>query len=269
MRGREVLSLSRSDSRWRGERQAKKDLRNASAQLIVELRAHAARDAGSPLPDADVERIGWVAKSCARIGAPLLYLSSASVFSGGERRPYSEADEPDGADPTAIQLQQLEASVASHGGQVAMLRTGLAFSHSGSNLLSQTLQRLLDDRELCLDGGNRFALVAAEDLARVLSAMLDQYSVGLDSWGIFHYASTEQASEYEFAEAALAALSQFVGLQTMPSLRAEAQQEPPLTRHLDCGRLRSTFAIRQLPWRAYMAPAVRLYAEMLRSEKKS
>jgi len=84
---------------------------------------------------------------------------------------------------------------------------------------------------------------------------------------VFHYVSTEQASQYEFAEAALAATSQFVALQDAPALRSIEPDDPPRSHGLDCGRLRSTFAIRQLPWRGYVAPAVRLYFDALKSEK--
>jgi len=267
LRGREVVGFSRSDARWHRERHAKKDLRSSSAGLVVDLRVHAARDADALLADTDMESIAWIAKSCQSINTPLLLLGSARVFSGLDRRPYFETDPCDGDDAVAGQLREVEEKVRSYCERHVILRAGPAFSHYGTNVLTTTLAELLAGNALNLDASSRFAPAAADDLARVISAMLDQYSVGLDSWGVFHYVSTEQASAYEFAEAALAATSQFVALQDAPALRSVDADTPPRSRSLDCGRLRSTFAIRQLPWRGYVAPAVRMYFDALKSEK--
>jgi len=181
LRGREIVGFSRSDARWQRERHAKKELGNAAAEIVVDLRVHAARDTDALLADADVERTAWIARSCQRIKTPLLLLASARIFSGLDRRPYSETDACDGDDAVAVQLREVEAQVTAHCDRHVILRAGPAFSHYGDNVLTTLLAQLLAGNALHLDASSRFAPAAADDLARVISAMLDQYSVGLDS----------------------------------------------------------------------------------------
>ena len=49
--------------------------------------------------------------------------------------------------------------------------------------------------------------VAADDAARVVLAILDQLSTGIEPWGVYHYGSADTATYFEFAEALLASLA--------------------------------------------------------------
>jgi dTDP-4-dehydrorhamnose reductase len=94
----------------------------------------------------------------------------------------------------------------------------------------------------------------------VISALLDQQSVGAELWGIYHYCSTETATHYEFAEAVLAAASQFSDVSTgAVELMPLDPDAPSLNRSLECSKIRNTFAIKQQPWRNAIADQVKQY----------
>ena len=256
----DVLAMSRAACRWKSERQAKKSVARAKCDCVVDMRIEAAGDGGEPIQEVDLKRCHWVAKACQRAAIPYLYVSSSRVFSGQLDRPYTEEDLPDSEETVGRLLSQAEELVKGSCERHLVLRLGPVFSYEGTNLITQMLGPMLEGGSLVLDNNLRGCPVAAADGARVVSAILDQLSTGMESWGIFHYGSSDTATYYEFAEALLASASQFSEFSSSAvQLEREAEGLPPLNRMLECTRIRNTFAIKQVPWRNAIADLVKQY----------
>ncbi len=256
----ECVLMSRSACRWKSERQAKKVVARAKCDIVVDVRIEAAGDGGDQIQELDLKRCHWVAKACQRSKIPYLYISSSRVFSGQLERPYTEEDLPDNEETIGQLLANAEQVVSDSCERHLILRLGPIFSYEGTNLITQMLGPMLQGGSLVLDNNLRGCPVAAADGARVVSALLDQLSTGLEPWGILHYGSSDTATYYEFAEAMLAAASQF---SEFGSSAVQLEREPdglaPLNRTLDCSKIRSTFAIKQVPWRSAIADIVKQY----------
>ena len=256
----DCVLMSRSACRWKSERQAKKVVARAKCDIVVDVRIEAAGDGGDPIQELDLKRCHWVAKACQRSKIPYLYISSSRVFSGQLERPYTEEDLPDNEETIGQLLANAEQLVRDSCERHLILRLGPIFSYEGTNLITQMLGPMLQGGSLVLDNNLRGCPVAAADGARVVSALLDQLSTGLETWGIFHYGSSDTATYYEFAEAMLAAASQF---SEFGSSAVQLEREPeglaPLNRTLDCSKIRSTFAIKQVPWRSAIAGIIKQY----------
>jgi len=252
--------MSRAACRWKSERQAKTVVARAKCAIVVDLHIEAAGDGGDQIQELDLKRCHWVAKACQRSKIPYLYISSSRVFSGQLERPYTEEDFPDNEETIGQLLANAEQLVRDSCERHLILRLGPIFSYEGTNLITQMLGPMLQGGSLVLDNNLRGCPVAAADGARVVSALLDQLSTGLETWGIFHYGSSDTATYYEFAEAMLAAASQF---SEFGSSAVQLEREPdglaPLNRTLDCSKIRSTFAIKQVPWRSAIADIVKQY----------
>lgn len=256
----ECVLMSRAACRWKSERQAKKVVARAKCDIVVDVRIEAAGDGGDQIQELDLKRCHWVAKACQRSKIPYLYISSSRVFSGQLERPYTEEDFPDNEETIGQLLANAEQLVRDSCERHLILRLGPIFSYEGTNLITQMLGPMLQGGSLVLDNNLRGCPVAAADGARVVSAVLDQLSAGVEPWGIFHYGSSDTATYYEFAEAMLAAASQF---SEFGSSAVQLEREPdglaPLNRTLDCSKIRSTFAIKQVPWRSAIADIVKQY----------
>ena len=261
-RGRHVEALATTDCRWKSERQTKKALVRAACPFVVDTRIQAAAEAGEPIHDLDLKRTLWLAKSCQKNTMAYLSLSTARVFSGDLARLYTEDDYPDSRESLGELLQAAESSIRDHCEQHLIVRLGPVFSHRGVNVLTYMLQQLIAGETLMLENSQRGSPVAANDAARVVSGLLDQFSTGARSWGIYHYCSSDSTNCYEFAEVLLAAASQFSGL-AAGAVELIRPDPPPaqLNRSLDCSRLRNTFAIKQNPWRGFVADTVKQYFE--------
>ena len=95
LRGTEYAALSKSECRWKSERQAKKAVVRAKADIVVDIRIEAAGDGGIQIQELDIKRCHWGAKASQRTNTAYMFVSSARVFSGRLDRPYREDDMPD------------------------------------------------------------------------------------------------------------------------------------------------------------------------------
>ena len=258
----ELLPLSSSACRWKSERQAKKSVVRANCDIVLDVRIEAAGDGGFQIQELDLRRCHWVAKACQRTNTAYLYVSSSRVFSGRLDRPYDEEDATDNEETIGQLLATAEQVVRQGCERHLVLRLGPIFSPEGTNLITQMLGPMREGDSLILDNNLRGCPVAADDGARVISGLLDQLGTGLESWGVYHYGSSDTATYYEFAEAVLASASQFFEFSSSAvQLEREPEGLTPLNRALDCDKLRNTFAIRQVSWRSTIGDMVKHYYE--------
>ena len=260
LRGTEYVSVPRADCRWKSERQVKKALRRATYRFVVDLRLQSAVDSGGRLHDIDISRCLWMARASRTLKLPVMLVSSAMVFAGQEGRPYNEEHYPDGEDTLAELLTRAEESLRENNSRHVVLRLGTVFSARGSNPLPYLLAQLHENGYLTLDRHRRGCPVPADDAARVISGMLDQYGCGLEQWGVYHYCSPDMTSCYGFAEVLLAAASQYTAFadDAQDGLLRPVEGDVREFR-LACEKIRDTFAIKQQPWRASVAASVKQF----------
>ena len=264
-REREFLGLKRSDCRWNRQRGAKKALRRADCDLAIDLRLQASADGGLRVHEIDVDRSRWLANAAEASGTALLALSCARVFSGAALRPYREDDPTDSTSSLGKLLISAETEVRRRCERHAVLRMGPVFAPTGINAITHMLNQINSGETLHLSKERRGSPVAVEDAAWVISALVDQYSCGVQAWGNFHYCSAGATNCHEFGEVLLAAASQFRDLNDEAARERAAPQA--FNWELDCTRICNTFAVRQQPWRTSVIGQVKqFYAQQEESK---
>jgi dTDP-4-dehydrorhamnose reductase len=259
-RRHEVEALSSAACRWKGERHAKKAVRRSDCEILVDLRIKAASDCGELDNEKDLERCHWLAKACQSKGAAYLYLSGARVFSGALGRSYTEEDKPDSESAVGLLMQLGENGVRERCERHLILRMGPVFSHRGYNILTHMLGQISEKGSLLLDNSTHGCPVGDIDAARVVAALLDQLSTGIEPWGIYHYCSSDPTNCYEFGESLLASASQFTQYpEGALQLDHAAASAAVTNRVLDCGKIRNNFAIKQVTWRNAIGDSVKHY----------
>lgn len=215
-----------------------------------------------------VNELRLLAMSCEKSSIPLLHLSSCQVFDGSDAGLKKEKEAVSATKQVGDLFCQLENAVREGCSQHIILRTGPIFSAAGDNLLTQLLLQLKQSEALALSNVGKSSPIESMDLARVVSAVTDQLSCGSEPWGIYHYSSSDPASNYHFAETVLAVASQYIAIVDHPSVLTAVEKNDvswtmPL---LDCSAILNTFGIKQLPWRAFIAPTVEKYFKQETSE---
>ena len=197
---------------------------------------------------------------------PYIHLSNSRVFDSAEGNRFKESDLAAPNTEAGKTYRHLESYVRKHVDRHILLRTGALFAGEGGNILTDILRQFEQGGEIALSLQGHSAPVNAQDLARVIVALLDQLRCGVDSWpvkvwGEYHYASSDPTTCFHFAETALAVMSQYAAtehIQLSGSETVDIAWQHPL---LNCKKILNTFGIKQMPWRASMVASVRAYFE--------
>ena len=218
----------------------------------------------------NAEGAGAVAMAAARLGVPLIHLSTDYVFAGDKAGAYVEGD-PVG--PTAVygasKLAGERAVLAGHADSV-ILRTAWVYSPFGANFV-RTMLRLAADRDelgVVADqfGNPTSALDIADGVLAVAGNLLASGDPALR--GVFHMAGAGETHWAGFAEAIFAVSARLggPGAQVRPITTADypTPARRPANSRLDCAKLAQIHSVRLPHWRDALPPVVeRLLVERL------
>ena len=218
-----------------------------------------------------IESLALLAQTCEQAAIPILQLSNSQVFDGTGGGRYRESDQVVPTSRTGALLSRMEELLRGSCKRHIILRIGPLFSAVGDNVITALLAKLQQSEPLGLCHSVDSCPMHAQDLARVISAIIDQLSCGCESWGTYHYCSSDPVNQYQFAETVLAVASQYTqeldnSLKLQAVDTADADWSRPL---MNCEKLLNTFGIKQLPWRAFLTLTVKRVFQQPSAEENS
>lgn len=235
----------------------------ARPDVIINAAAYTAVDKAESEEDLALrvngEGAGYVAEAAAKVGVPLLHLSTDYVFDGTLDRPYREGD-PTGPTGAYGRTKLVgEQRVAKEQPNSAILRTAWVYSPFGSNFV-RTMLRLNESKEevgVVADqrGNPTSALDIADALLTIASRIQDDDSASLR--GVFHMTGSGEATWAEFAEAIFANAHRRGRPLTRVKPIATADYPTPARRpansRLDSAKLHTAYGIALPDWRVSLA----------------
>jgi dTDP-4-dehydrorhamnose reductase len=233
--------------------------------LVISAAAYTAVDRAEDEPELALRlngaAPGVLARSAARIGAPVIHLSTDYVFDGTGEAPWRETDPVAPINAYGRSKATGEEAVEQSGADYAILRTAWVYSPWGGNFV-RTMLRLAGERDsLRVVADQTGNPTSAADIARGIAAVIAQWQAGPRATGIFHLAGTGETSWAGFAEAIFAESAACGGpgaeVVPIPSSEYPTKAKRPANSRLDCGRFVGTFGWRPRPWREALAPVVR------------
>jgi dTDP-4-dehydrorhamnose reductase len=205
------------------------------------------------------EGAGHVAEAAARIGAPLLHLSTDYVFDGTLDRPYREDD---ATGPTSVYGRSKllgERLVAERCADSVIARTAWLYSPYGANFV-RTMLRLSETRDevsvVADQRGNPTSTIdLAEALLAVAARVREDSSPALR--GVFHMTGSGEATWADFAEAVFAEAAARGRRSTLVKRITTADYPTPARRpansRLDNEKLRRVYGLELPDWRTSLA----------------
>ncbi|CAA0111831.1 dTDP-4-dehydrorhamnose reductase [Zhongshania aliphaticivorans] len=210
-----------------------------------------------------LERREVLLQFCQEACVPYILLSDGRVFDGFDA-PHNGCVENDGVTAASLagrQLAELEVLLTEFSGQGIVLRTGPLIAVEEGGFISDCLVTVRGGKVLPLNDAILSCPTPVSDLARVVSAMVDQLSCGALCRGVYHYNSSGSTSAYEFAEVVCAFASQFVAPVAEITADDDGIGWVPSVPVLSCDKILQDFGVKQLPWRAYLPRMVRAICE--------
>lgn len=232
----------------------------ASSQLAPQLAEHHNMECEKlhlELPSA-------LAQVCDHLHVPLLQLSTALVFSGSKKLPYSEDDRPDPMGVYGRTALAGEQAVTATAARHVIVRAGWLFGPGQDEQLQHWLEEVVETDGTLRAIRRKFNPTPVEDLARVLLAITLQVDCDASVWGTYHYGSVESRSESEFIREFIRVAARFdesiyalLDHLSVTPVRAEAPDVPNTM--LASKKIFDTFGIKQRSWHGNLESLVKSY----------
>jgi dTDP-4-dehydrorhamnose reductase len=225
----------------------------SGADAVINAAAWTAVDqAEEAEPDATVingDAPGAMARACARMGIPLLHISTDYVFDGTGTQPFAP-DHPT-APVSAYGRSKLagEEAIRDSGARHLILRTSWVVSAHGANFV-KTMLRLGAERDslrVVADqiGGPTPAAAIADALHVATAAMVAGHA-----GGTFHFTGAPDVSWADFARAIMQAADLPCRIEDIPTSDYPTPAQRPLNSRLDCTSFEREFGISRPDWKA-------------------
>ncbi|WP_395646264.1 dTDP-4-dehydrorhamnose reductase [Terricaulis sp.] len=227
--------------------------------VVINAAAYTAVDAAESDADAaravNAQGAEAVAAAAARLGAPVIQVSTDYVFAGDKGAPYVESD-PVG--PTGVYGRtklEGERLVAAANSSAVIVRTAWVYDAHGKNFV-RTMLRLAGQRpELSVVSDQQGCPTFADDLADALFAI-----ARAPKPGVVHCAGAGETTWAGFAEAIMALAAERGGpsakVQPIPTSAYPTPAKRPANSRLNCAKLQGEYGVAMRPWRAALADCV-------------
>ncbi|MCV3210533.1 dTDP-4-dehydrorhamnose reductase [Mesorhizobium sp. YC-39] len=180
-------------------------LAGAQPDLVVSAAAYTAVDQAEDEPElafaVNGAGAGHVAEAAARLGVPVIHLSTDYVFDGSGEGAYTEDDKPAPRSVYGASKLAGEHAVARANPRHLILRTAWVYSPFGRNFVKTMLKLAADRDEIAVvadQWGNPTSALDIADAILHLAAMLHG-NKGFASFGVYHLAGTGETNWSGFA----------------------------------------------------------------------
>lgn len=228
----------------------------AQAKLVINAAAYTAVDkAEGDVGNADAlnhlapERL---ARQTARLGIPLIHISTDYVFDGQKSGPWVENDSINPMGVYGRTKADGEAAIRAANPKHVILRTAWVFSEDGNNFV-KTMLRLAETRDtLGVVADQRGCPTDAADIAATCHNIAGRLQAGQGAFGTYHYAGTPDITWHGFAEAIFDRAAR-LGMRrpTVNKITTADYPTParrPANSVLDCQKIRTDFDIAPSDW---------------------
>jgi dTDP-4-dehydrorhamnose reductase len=264
--GHELVFAGRPDLDLADPASIERAVAAVNPALVISAAAYTAVDKAEDEPElamaANGEGPGVLARAAARIGAPVIHLSTDYVFDGSLDRPWREDDPVAPLGVYGATKLAGEQAIAASGATYAILRTAWVYSPFGANFV-KTMLRLAETRDaLNVVEDQQGCPTSAFDIADGIMAVVAvwQADPARGANGVYHLAGAGETHWAGFARSIFAASASRGGpsatVTGIPSSSYPTRAARPANSRLDCTRVAETFGYRAPPFSTSLGPVI-------------
>jgi dTDP-4-dehydrorhamnose reductase len=231
----------------------------ARPDIVVSAAAYTAVDLAEANGDEafaiNADGAGEVARVAAKLGAPIVHLSTDYVFDGRLDRPYREDDLTGPIGAYGRSKLAGEQAVAAASADHAILRTAWVYSPFGQNFVRTMLNLAATRAEITVVADQHGAPTSAHDIADGVIKVATDLKAGASqaACGIFHMTAKGRTTWAEFAEAIFAlsrdACGPFARVVPIPTSAYPTAARRPTNSLLDTSKIAREYHISLPHWR--------------------
>lgn len=261
--GHELVFAGRPELDLAGPASIERTVAAVNPALVISAAAYTAVDKAEDEPALAMavngEGPGVLARAAAKIGAPVIHLSTDYVFDGSLDRPWREDDPVSPLGVYGATKLAGEQAIAASGANYAILRTAWVYSPFGANFV-KTMLRLAEIRSSLTVVADQYGNpTSALDIAEALMTVADEWRRnplhGLDK--VYHFAGRDETNWADFARAIFAESAVRGGpvaeVADIATSDYPTRASRPVNSRLECARFSETFGFRAPPLRHSLA----------------
>lgn len=246
--GRPEFDLARPETIWPA-------LSSRQPQLVVSAAAYTAVDQAEREPELahriNATGAGAVAEAAARLGVPIIHLSTDYVFDGQKHGGYSETDAPAPLNIYGASKRAGEIAVAAANSRHYILRTSWVYSPFGTNFV-KTMLRLANARqEIAVVSDQRGNPSSALDIADAILSAAVAMGEGA-ACGTYHLAGSGTTSWADFARHVFSSSrdlgAQWAAVRDITAAEFASPAPRPMNTQLSTAKFTSTFGWTMPHW---------------------
>lgn len=186
-----------------------------------------------------------MAEICARLGIPLIHISTDYVFGGSGKKPWKPDDTPGPVSAYGRTKLAGEEAIRASGARHAILRTSWVFSAHGKNFVKAML-RLSESRDaLSIVSDQIGGPTPANGIAEACITLARDVKTS----GTYHYSGSPDVSWADFAREIFAQTGRRVTVSDIPTREYPTPASRPQNSRLDCSTLLTDFGIDRPDWK--------------------
>ena len=221
----QVTGVDLNDFDISQEAAVQKAFRDLRPEFVYHLAAYTDVDGCEASPQlamqVNADGTANLARSCAEIGAAMLYVSTDYVFDGSGQRPWREDDTPNPLSVYGKSKLQGEQAVAKYLKPHLIVRSSWLFGPKGKNFVSTILKLVAERDDLRVVSDQRGSPTYTRHLAVKLAELID-----CKDYGIYHVTGSGSCSWFEFTQAILKS-SGFNHVRVVPISTQESARRAP------------------------------------------
>ena len=256
-RGIAAVAAGRGEADITNQRSLETLLARVRPWAVVNAAAYTAVDKAESEPEAafrvNAEGPALLALLCARLGLPLIHISTDYVFGGHGHAPLGENEPLAPANVYAASKAAGEAAVRDNSSRHIILRTAWVYDEEGANFMRTMLRLALTREEIGVVDDQLGSPTYAADLAEGILAIAAAPAGELErKWGTYHLTNAGETTWAGFAREIFARAGA-LGFRTarvrpIPTAQYPTPAKRPAYSVLDTGKIERAFGIRLPPW---------------------
>ena len=147
----------------------------------------------------NAESVGAIAKECAKINCPLIFISTDYVFNGNGTAPYKTNHPAEPLNYYGYTKHIGEKLATENFTKILVIRTAWVYSTHGHNFVKTMLRLMNEKNEIKVVNDQIGSPTYAADLAKAILQIVLQWNNGNEKYGTYHFTNSGIISWYDFA----------------------------------------------------------------------
>ncbi|HWD13297.1 MAG TPA: dTDP-4-dehydrorhamnose reductase [Pseudochrobactrum sp.] len=173
--------------------------------IIISAAAYTAVDQAQDEPElayaVNAKGAGAVSEAAAKLGIPIIHISTDYVFDGEKIGKYTETDQPNPKTVYGATKLQGEILVSRFNLKHIILRTAWVYSPYGNNFLKTMLKLASERKEIHVVSDQHGNPTSAENIATIILMLCHYIQIkSFKDWGVYHVVDNSETTWYDWAK---------------------------------------------------------------------